>query len=83
MEFPSYPLDREFFEEQKCGAKVNAEQQFGNEPYDVNTFNRRLRILPAVDEGVPSDPDRQGPGKEGNVSDEMGADERDMNGSNP
>jgi hypothetical protein len=82
MEFPSYPLDREFFEEQKCGAKVNAEQQFAYERYDMYTFSRRLRILPTADEGVPSDPDRQGPGKEGNVSDKMGGDERDNDGSN-
>ncbi len=82
MKFSSYPLDREFLEEQKCGAKVNAEQQFANEIYDACAFCGRLRILPAIDERVPRDPDRQGPSKQGNVSDEMGVDERDMNGSN-
>ena len=87
MEFPSYPLDENSSEsksESKSAAqRVNAELQFGNEPNDVHTFNRRLRILPTIDEGIPADPDRQGPSKEGNVSDEMGVDERDTNGSNP
>ena len=82
MEFPSYPLDREFLEEQKCGAKVNAEQQFAYEIYDVYTFNGRLRVLPVVDERIPRDPDRQAPSKQGNVSNDIGADDRDVNGSN-
>jgi hypothetical protein len=30
-----------------------------------------------------SDPDRQGPGKEGKISDKMGTDVRDMNRSDP
>lgn len=82
MEFPSYPLDREFLEEQKCGAKVNAEQQFAYEIYDLYTLSGCTRVLPAVDERIPRDPDRQAPGKQSNVSDEMGIDDHNMNDSN-
>jgi hypothetical protein len=82
MKFSSYPLDRELLEEQKRGAKENAEQQFANELNDVYTFNGRLRVLSAFDERIPRDPDRQAPRKQSNVSDEMSVDNRDMNGSN-
>jgi hypothetical protein len=82
MEFPSYPLNGKLLKQQKRSAKIYSEKEFSNETDDVFTFRRRIRILSAVDEWVPRDPNCGSPSNEGNISGEMGVDVRDINNGN-
>jgi hypothetical protein len=78
MEFRSYPLNAKLLKQQKRSAKIYAEKEFSDEVDDVFTLSSRIIILSGVDERVPRDPNCGSPSNEGNISEEIGIDVRDM-----
>ena len=76
MEFRSYPLNRKLLKQQKRSAKIDAEKKFSDESDDSFTFRRPIRLLSAVDEWVIRDPNCGSPSNKGNISGEMGVDQR-------